>query len=473
MKKLNELLNCEYDIIINTIVDDSREVLPNSLFFCIEGLTHDGHNYVDDAVNNGAVAIVSNKNINVSVPVIYVDNTNEAMVDALNNFYDKPLSKLDLIGCTGTDGKTTTTSIIYQLLNNLGTKTGVIGTNGARYPGSEIDIPGHLTTPLPTTMFSVMDILAKNDCKNVIMEVSSERLLTKRIDSLRFGAAIFTNVSNDHLNIHKTVENYVECKCKLFRMVNSNGICVINIDDKYADMFIKNSSAKVITYGIEHGDVYATNIKIETKQLSFKLNGVLGEYEIVSPISGKYNVYNVMAAIITVNHLGYSIEQIVNEIKNLIQVEGRSIIVEAQDYNIIIDYAHNPNALKNLLEYANEITTNRVITVTGSAGGRDASKRPIMGEIVINNSDYVIFTEDDPRYEDPIDIVEEMIAPFKDSKNNYEIEVDRRLAIRKAVEMASKGDTIVIAGRGNDTNMPVGNGYEHLNDFEEVQKNIN
>ncbi|MFA5408623.1 MAG: UDP-N-acetylmuramoyl-L-alanyl-D-glutamate--2,6-diaminopimelate ligase [Bacilli bacterium] len=471
MKKLNELIPCNYDTPISSIEDDSRVKDDNYLFCCIKGLTVDGHDYVQKAIDNGATAIISQKDLDVDVPVVRVEDTNKAMVEILSRFYNDVDKKMKLISVTGTDGKTTVASIAYQLLNYMD-KAGYIGTNGIECEGYKQE--SHLTTPFPKDLFKAFDNFYQNGCKYVSMEVSSERLLTRRLDDLVFDIAIFTNLTKDHINNHKTYKNYKECKGKLFSMIKEDGYAIINNDDENACYFRKMSSGKVLTYGIDSkADFRATDIIISTKELIFNLETPSGTYKVESPLSGKYNVYNLMAVIIACQSLGFDMNVIIENIKKLKPIKGRADII---DYNgkfkVLIDYAHTANALCNILEFAHVVSNGRIITVTGSAGGRDPIKRPSMGKIVTSLSDYVIFTMDDPRYEDPNDIIDQMVSELDSNIYNYERIIDRSLAIKRALKLAKEDDVIVIAGRGNDTFMPVGDSVVYCNDYEEVYKNL-
>jgi UDP-N-acetylmuramoyl-L-alanyl-D-glutamate--2,6-diaminopimelate ligase len=467
MKKLNQLVPCDYDINIESIEDDSRIKTDNYLFCCIEGLTVDGHKYIEDAINNGAVAILAQKDIKAAVPVVKVEDTNKGMLDVLSNFYDNVDQKIKLIGVTGTDGKTTTTSIIYQLINQVD-NCGYIGTNGLMC--GDFSIKTEYTTPFPKELFKAFNDFKNSGCNYVTMEVSSERLLTRRLDGLKFDVAILTNLTSDHLDKHKTLANYRRSKARLFEMLKDDGYAIINADDEHANYFKKHSNGKVLTYGIDkRADIMATNMIISEKRLRFNLKINDNEYYIESPLSGKFNVYNLMAAIGTCYVLGHNINDIVEKIRYLEPINGRAIIIDTKkNYKVIIDYAHTANSLKNLLQYAHVIAGNRLITVTGSAGGRDKDKRPEMGKVVTSLSDYVIFTADDPRYEDPNDIIDEMLTNV-DSRNHERV-IDRVLAIKKALSLAVAGDVVIIAGRGDDTYMPVGDGFVRCNDKEEVYK---
>lgn len=469
MKKLNELIPCNYDTLIYSIEDDSRAKNDNYLFCCIKGLTVDGHDYVQSAIDNGAVAILSEKDLDVSVPVVKVDNTNKAMIEVLSHFYDEVDKKLKLISVTGTDGKTTVASMIYQLLNYMD-KAAYIGTNGVVCEGYSQE--SHLTTPFPKDLFNAFDNFYRRGCKYVTMEVSSERLLTERMDDMTFDIAIFTNLTKDHINNHKTYKNYRDCKGKLFGMVKNDGFAIINNDDENASYFRKVSTGKVLTYGIESkADFRASDIIISAKKLMFTLETPDGNYIVESPLSGKYNVYNLMAVIMACHALGFAFDTIIENVKKLKPIKGRADVI---DYNgkfkVVIDYAHTANALKNILEFAHVVSNGSVITVTGSAGGRDNVKRPEMGRVVTSLSDYVVFTMDDPRYEDPNDIIDQMVSELDENVYNYERIIDRPSAIKRALKIAKEGDVVVIAGRGNDTFIPLGDKVVRCNDYEEVYK---
>lgn len=471
MKKLCELIPCNYDTLISSIEDNSKIKNPNYLFCCIEGLTVDGHDYINDAIGNGAVAILSKKEITASVPVVKVEDTNKAMIEVLSCFYDHIEEQMNIIGVTGTDGKTTVASMLYQILNMV-SKAGYIGTNGIEC--SEYSESTYLTTPLPKDIFRAFDIFYKNKCKYVSMEVSSERLLTNRIDDMNFDIGIFTNLTHDHFNNHKTFENYRDCKIKMFKKIKDTGYAIINFDDESSSFFIEASHGKILTYGILcKADFMATDIIITPKKLIFKLITKDREYMVESPLSGKYNVYNLLAVIATCYAFGFDIQTIIDHIKDLKTIKGRADVISFNNkFKVIIDYAHTANALKNILEYAHVLTDNRIITVIGTAGGRDAMKRPELGNIATSLSDKVIFTMDDPRMEDPNDIIDQMVCKLDKDISNYERIIDRALAIKKALTIALPGDVVVIAGRGNDFFMPVGNNVIRCNDYEEVYKNL-
>lgn len=469
MKKLSELFDVDIDIIIESIEEDSRVVADNYLFCAIKGLTVDGHNYIDKAVENGALAVLVSKDVKTTVPVIKVEDTNKAMAMALSKFYDNADKKLKLIGVTGTDGKTTLTSIIYQLINNFD-KCGYMGTNGAECHAFSQEMK--FTTPFPKDLYKYLSRFYKEKCNYVAIETSSEGFLTKRLVDLEFDVSIFTNISAEHLDKHKTMENYIECKGELFKQTKKDGYCIINNDDDYSETIKQFSNGNIITYGInKESDIMATDIIVSENKLIFKLKLFDNYYDIISPLSGMFNVYNLMAAIGACYLLGFNINEVIEAVKKLKPVRSRvNFLNYGQPYKIILDYAHTASGVKNLLEYVNVIATGKIITVLGAAGGRDATKRPLMGELATKLSDHVIFTMDDPREEDPNDIIDDMVSTIKDDKSNYERIVDRGKAIKKALDLAESDDVVVITGKGSDNFMAIGKEYIEYNDLVEIEK---
>lgn len=465
IKKLNELYDCEYDTEIKDIKINSREIKPGDIFVCTKGVSADRHDFIDDAIKNGAAALVVSKDVNTNIPTIKVENTNEELPYLAARFYEHPERDLKLIGITGTDGKTTTTTIIRHLIGDK--ICSYIGTNGVECTNYKAKTPN--TTPDTHLLYKYFYNFKQNGCKYVAMETSSEAFFRERLKNFEFDYSVYTNITSDHLNIHKTLENYIECKCKLFEQTKKDGVCILNKDDKYYETVLKHCNGKVYTYGKqEDNDLQIVDFKISSKNTKIRIKYEDKKIEFLSPLLGEFNVYNICAGLLTCLKMGYNIYELLKKVKD-IKVDGRLNVVDyGQPYSIIIDYAHTPNALKNLLTFVNQIKQNKIITITGSAGGRDKEKRPQMGEVVLNLSDLVIFTADDPRNEEVIDIINDLISST--DKNNYIIEIDRAEAIKKALSLAQKDDIIIIAGRGNDSEMPFKDGYIHCNDFEEVRK---
>lgn len=475
--KLNELIPCEWETEINIITDDSRTKGTGILFVCVEGLTVDGHKYAAKAVENGAVAIVCKHIVEgVNVPQVVVKDTQRAMNEILNRFYGEPLSGMKIIGVTGTDGKTTTSEMLFQILNGLGKKTGYIGTNGIR--SEHYSQENDYTTPLQGDLFRAFDGFMKDDCRFVSMEASGERLGTGKMDGVTFDASIFTNLTRDALDLFKTMENYGAAKARLMEYTKPDGICVINADDNYADMFIGKASGKVVTYSVnsKSADAFATDISVKYSDLSFTMHlkpSVTGKgktctYKVHCNLSGIYNVYNLMAVTSCLCHFGFSAEDIVEQIEQLKPVEARQTVVDrGQPFKVIVDYAHTANAVKNLVEYIKSTLTDGFLrVVVGAGGSRDIHRRTDMAEYCTKCADYNYFTIEDARFEDPEMLVETMVSTVKDA-SNYELIVDRDEAITKAIHDAKPGDAVLILGKGAERYMmTMGKAVERPNDIE-------
>ncbi len=467
--KLRDLIPCDYDTEIDNITDDSRQAREKTLFVCIKGLTVDGHKYAAKAVEKGAAAIVCEHTVDgIDVPQIVVDCPDRVFNEALNKLYGEPLSKLKMIGVTGTDGKTTTADIMYQILNGLSHKTGYIGTNGILSDGYEQD--NEYTTPLPVDLFKALDGFSSVGCEYVSMEASGERLGTDKMKGVPFDASIFTNLTRDALDIFKTMDNYCAAKARLMAYTKPSGICVINKDDKYAQAFIDAAAAPVVTYGIKDttADVYATDIVVKYRDLSFVMNGKLGRHEIKCNLSGIFNVYNLMAVIVALNHFGFSVETLVEAVAKLKPVEARQMVIDCgQPFRVIVDYAHTANAVKNLMDYIKSTLTDGYLrVVVGAGGSRDLHRRTDMAEYCTSTADYNYFTIEDARFEDPQMLVDTMVSTVPEA-TNYELIVDRDEAITKAIHDCKPGDAVLILGKGAEAYMMT-NGVQvpRLNDID-------
>lgn len=467
--KLRDIISCDYDTEIDNITDDSRQAREKTLFVCIKGLTVDGHKYAPKAVEKGAAAIICEHRIEgIDVPQIVVDNPDRAFNEALNKLHGEPLKKLNLLGVTGTDGKTTTADMMYQILNGLGHKSGYIGTNGIFSEGYSQD--NEYTTPLPAELFEALDGFVKDGCRFVSMEASGERLGTGKMDGVSFDASIFTNLTRDALDIFKTMDNYCAAKARLMTYTKPDGICVINKDDQYAEAFIKAAAAPVVTYGIKDttADVYATDIDVKYRDLSFVLNGKLGRHEVKCNLSGIFNVYNLMAVIVTLNHFGIPVETLIEAISRLKPVEARQTVIDCgQPFRVIVDYAHTANAVKNLMDYIKSTLTDGYLrVVVGAGGSRDLHRRTDMAEYCTSTADYNYFTIEDARFEDPQMLVDTMVSTVPEA-TNYELIVDRDEAITKAIHDCKPGDAVLILGKGAEAYMMT-NGVQvpRLNDLD-------
>ena len=467
--KLRDIISCDFDTEIDNITDDSRQAREKTLFVCIKGLTVDGHKYASKAVEKGAAAIICEHRIEgIDVPQVVVENADRAFNEALNKLYGEPLKKLNLLGVTGTDGKTTTADMMYQILNGLGHKSGYIGTNGIFSEGYSQD--NEYTTPLPADLFEALDGFVKDGCGFVSMEASGERLGTGKMEGVSFDASIFTNLTRDALDIFKTMDNYCAAKARLMAYTKPDGICVINKDDQYAEAFIKAAAAPVVTYGIKDNtaDVYATDIDVKYRDLSFVLNGKLGRHEIRCNLSGIFNVYNLMAVIVTLNHFGIPVETLVEAISKLKPVEARQTVIDCgQPFRVIVDYAHTANAVKNLMDYIKSTLTDGYLrVVVGAGGSRDLHRRTDMAEYCTSTADYNYFTIEDARFEDPQMLVDTMVSTVPEA-TNYELIVDRDEAITKAIHDCKPGDAVLILGKGAEAYMMT-NGVQvpRLNDLD-------
>ena len=468
MKKLKDLIKCNYDIPIYGIKTNSKEVLKGDLFIAIKGFNVDHHEYIEDAIEKGAVAVISEKEIDTQLPVIVVKNTNKTLPKILDKFYDNIEDNFTFIGVTGTDGKTTTSTIIHKILSKY-YKCANIGTNGIDYNDLHIDTDN--TTPSMEKMYEYLKILNEKGCKYITMETSSEALLHKRVENIKYNVGILTNITEDHLNIHKTKSNYIKCKSKLFKQVKDDRYSILNYDDKYYEVIKKSCNGKVITYGRDiNSDFRITSIK-EKKKTKFYIETKNKKYKLSTNLKGIYNIYNITAAFTACYLLGLTPKKIIKEISNL-SIPGRGERLDfGQKYTIILDYAHTTNGIKSILSTLSVNKKNRIISVTGSAGGREKEKRREMGKITSDLSDLVIFTMDDPRYEEPENIIKEMTQDIE--KNNYLKIVDRKEAIYKALSLAKPNDIVVILGKGRDNYMAIKDKKTKYSDYEVIKSFFN
>ena len=464
MKKLKDIIECDYNIPIQDIKTDSREVKKGDLFVAVKGFNIDHSLYIDDAIKNGAVAIITDKDYKSNVPIIKVNDIDKVLVDICKKKYDFN-SNLKLIGVTGTDGKTTTATIIKRLLDKKD-KTAYIGTNGIEYLNKKESISN--TTPTVEKLYKYFSDIDKNNISTVCMEVSSEALLHKRVDSLRFKYVVYTNITEDHLNIHKTIENYIESKLKLSTLLDSNGIIIINNDDnKQKDL--KNSNKKIYTYGKnKDSDFLIKDIKYLDNITRFIIEHNNKQYKIKSTLLGEYNIYNLTAAFIVCYLEGMKPRNIISNIKRLSSIDGRGEILSfGQKYTIVLDYAHTENSIKNIVEEVKD-KYKRIIVVTGSAGGREKEKRKHIGKYLLDNTDLVIFTMDDPRCENVDYIIDDMISIS--NKTNYKRIISRSNAIKYALDIAKEDDIVLILGKGRDNYMAIGDEKIPYNDYEEIEE---
>lgn len=463
MKKLNELINTEYNVNVNGIKINSKEIEKGDMFVCIKGVKTDRHDYIDEAIKNGASCIIGEKDITCSVPYIKVKNTNFILPELCRKFYDFSKLHLKIIGVTGTDGKTTTSTSIEYLIGK--DKCGYIGTNGVSCSKFSHDSPN--STPDPTLLYKYFKELYDAGCEYVVMEASSEGFLRGRLDDLYFSAGGYTNITWEHINVHGSFDNYVKCKLKCASQ--TNGKFIVNYDDKYHERF-EEKSLNSLSYGSNPKcDLYIKDYTIDSRYTNVTFVYLGKEYSFMSPLLGKFNVYNLACAMLICLSLGFDMEELIENTMN-IDVSGRLEMINlGQKFKVMVDYAHTPNGIKSILEFAKVLDVNRTIVVIGSAGERDYKKRPIMGRTVLENSDYAIFTYEDPRSEDPLDIINQMISEIEDD-TKYEIVVDRSMAIKRAIEIASENDIVLVLGKGNETYEKLKNETIYFNDIEECKK---
>ena len=449
-----------------TAVDyDSRKVGRGSLFCCLVGEKTDGHNFASMAVEKGASALICQRPLPLNVPQLIVPDGREAMARAAACFYGHPERELTMLAVTGTNGKTSVTYMVKSVAETAGKKVGLIGTI-QNLIGEEKVYPER-TTPESVDLFALLRRMADKGVDLVVMEVSSHALAQQRVAGIPFKAGLFTNLTQDHLDYHKTFENYRAAKKKLFAQC---GIAILNGDDETAAHMKEGLSIPVWTMGIHHpGEFYARGIEITTQGASFHLFTPQGNGRISLHISGLFSVYNAMGTAALCTAAGIPFSCIVKGLEGLRGVAGRLECVDTGDrpFSVYVDYAHTPDALQNVLETARGFTRRRLISVFGCGGDRDHGKRPIMGEIGGRYSDHVILTSDNPRTEDPMDILKAVEEGVKRTATPYIVTENRREAIREALEEAGDGDVIVIAGKGHESYQEI-NGVRHHFDDKEI-----
>ncbi len=453
----------KYDLAqpITNIVHDSRQVTSGTLFVCLPGTRVDGHDYISPAYKLGAKAVLVEKAVEVpdGLIVIQVPDTRAAMQIITPWFFDYPGRKLRMIGVTGTNGKTTTSYLIHSILTNAGYKAGIIGTIQTVI-GNRV-LPVKNTTPDVIELQATLAEMVQSGMDYVVMEVSSHALAQNRVAGCEFDVAIFTNMTRDHLDFHLTFENYLAAKAKLFQLVSveeaskTGKSAVVNIDDPSAGAILENAACPAITYGVHNkADLMAQNTDIRSTGASFDIVGSFGTVPLTLRITGMFNVYNVLAAIGAALAEGINIAVIKTALEQFQSVPGRFELVDCgQPFSIIVDYAHTPDGLENILKTAKQIAQRRIIVVFGCGGDRDRTKRPIMGKLAAEYGDIVIATSDNPRSEDPELILEEIEVGIKDSLvkgKTYKKIIDRRQAIYEALHMAEQDDVVIIAGKGHE-----------------------
>lgn len=458
----------DYAIPVSGIAYDSRQVEPGFLFVAVEGFSTDGHQFVADAAAKGAAALVVQKRLPVpgEIPWVRIPDTRRGLAMMAARFYDFPSEKIQVIGVTGTNGKTTTTHLIRAVFEEQGKKTGLVGTIYNQI--GEHLLPVKHTTPESVDLQGLLARMVEGNVQTAVLEVSSHALALHRVLGCRFEMAVFTNITQDHLDFHQDMDNYLAAKMKLFAGAE---LSIINADALHASQIIAGSGGKVITYGInKQADIMARDIEIGPRGVSYSVIAPKGAMRVNLQLTGFFNVYNSLAALAAGIGAGFKLADIKKALEKLPGVPGRfELVDQGQQFAVIVDYAHTPDGLKNILATAREFTPGRLITVFGCGGDRDRTKRPLMGEIGVTMSDWAVITSDNPRTEDPGLIIEDILMGVKKlDQAAYIVIPDRRQAIARAIKSARPGDMVVIAGKGHETYQEINGERFHFDDREEA-----
>lgn len=454
------------DAEITDVTQDSRNITKGCLFVCIKGNTFDGHSAAAQALQKGAAAVLVERDLGLDAQMI-TPNTRAVYSAVCANFFGRPAERLRLVGITGTNGKTTTAFLIKQILDSLGKKTGLIGTV-QNMVGSEV-YPAKFTTPDPYELQSLFALMVKAGCEFCVMEVSSQALAQGRVNGIEFEVGAFTNLTQDHLDYHKTFENYFAAKRLLFENCRT---AVTNADDPHGLAITNGLACKTVSYAVN-----TNNADFVAKNVRFKTTGV--DYDLVCddiarvrcPIPGRFSVYNSLCAAAVCVTLGFELHSVIASLETSHGVKGRIEVVPTPgtDYTVIIDYAHSPDGLDNIISSLREIATGRIVTVFGCGGDRDKTKRPKMGKIAAELSDYCVVTSDNPRSEDPSAIINDILEGMKGVSTPFTVVENRKEAIRFAMENAKKNDIILLAGKGHETYQILPTGTIHFDEREAVR----
>jgi UDP-N-acetylmuramoyl-L-alanyl-D-glutamate--2,6-diaminopimelate ligase len=472
------------DIEVRKLQYDSRHVEPNDCFVAIRGTGTDGHKFIEPAISKGASVIVLQNeaalpdalSMHAGVVKLVVPDSRKALAMMSANYFDHPSRKLTMVGVTGTNGKTTTTHIVRSILEAAGQRVGLIGT--IEYKIGDTVIPATHTTPESLELNELLARMVQSGCTSISMEVSSHALQQSRVYGLEYDVAVFTNLTQDHLDYHGTMDEYFRAKRLLFEGLTPDACAVTNLDDEWASKMTIPSATSRLTYGITApADVWASDVELSMRGTSLTVNFKGRQTAISSPLVGRFNVYNILAAFTAGLALDIPRETIATGIANVKSVRGRfERIPSPKGWTAIVDYAHTPDALEKCLRAIHDVlpTKNRgkVITVFGAGGDRDRTKRPLMGEVVSSLSDLSIVTSDNPRTEDPQRIIDDIVRGITNSAEAIQV-LDRRAAIKKAIGLAGRGDVILIAGKGHEDYQVIGKEKRHFSDREIVEELIN
>ncbi len=441
---------------------DSRKVQKGQTFIALKGLTVDGHDFIESAIKNGASKIICEKDIDFDIPYEKVEDTDKYLREILHREYGEKLNEMKLIGVTGTNGKTTSCYLTYQMLLNMGIDAAYIGTIGYYHKDEHIELNN--TTPDILTVYKLLMNAYESGAKTVVMEVSSQALSYDRLTNINYSIIGFTNLTEDHLDYHKTMENYLNAKLLILNHLTKDAVIVVNSDDE-SSIYFKKEGHKRVSFGFD-GDYKIINFETHPSEtnLTFSFEGKT--YDVLVPLTSKFNVYNYLTVVSILNQYGFSMDEIVSKTNMIKAPKGRCEAYKVNGGVAVIDYAHTPDAVEKVITAYNELKKNRVITLVGCGGDRDPKKRPIMGEIASRLSDYVIFTSDNPRTEDPQAIMNDILEGVK--KDNYEVILDRRQAIKYGIDIMEKDDILLILGKGHEDYQIIGKEKIHLDDVEEV-----
>lgn len=460
---------------VNAIVFDSRNVQKNCLFAAQKGLLFDGHQFIDKAIELGAVAILCEKlpeNLDENITYIQVEDSNSALALIASNFYENPSSKLKLIGITGTNGKTTVATLLYKLFQNAGYKTGLLSTVKILVDTKQYEATH--TTPNSVAINFYLNEMVELGVDYCFMEVSSHGIHQKRTEGLQFAGGVFTNLTHDHLDYHKTFAEYRDVKKLFFDRLPKTAFALVNIDDKNGAVMFQNTEAKKQSYALKTMADFKAKI-IENQFSGLVLN--INNNEVYTKLIGRFNAYNLLAVYGVSVLLGLDSDEALRHLSELENVTGRfQYFISKGGVTAIVDYAHTPDALKNVLETINEIRTGneQVITVVGCGGNRDKAKRPVMGRIASQLSTQVVVTSDNPRNEDPQTIINEIEAGIEPQNLRKSLSIlDREQAIKAASKLAKKGDIILIAGKGHETYQEINGKRSHFDDYEQITNQLN
>lgn len=464
--------NVELTLDVNDIKYDSRSVGEGDVFVAISGFETDGHKYIPMAMEKGAVVVICQIRPEANVPFVRVKNSREALALASKAYFGAPSEQMTMIGVTGTNGKTTSTMLLKHLLEKtIGAKVGLIGTNSNMI--GEEEIPAERTTPESYELQKLFRQMLDAGCTHVVMEVSSHALVLDRVAGVHFEVGLFTNLTQDHLDFHGTMEAYADAKAMLFSRCNH---AIINNDDKWATHMIENAKCPVVTYSVEsvESTVLARDLRINPSSVKFvALFGDAGITRIKMPIPGRFSVYNALGVICCGICLGISLADCAEALKTANGVKGRVEVLETDgDYHVLIDYAHTPDALENVIRSMKETAEGRVVALFGCGGDRDKTKRPLMGGIAAKYADFVIVTSDNPRTEEPSAIIEDIVKGMKGQRTPYVVIENRREAIAFAIDNHLPGDVIILAGKGHETYQIIGKEKFHMDEREIVSEHL-